>query len=159
MQKLEPGSPLIGPGFVLRTLARQRSASFLLARFFLPLTSFSIVLLSRHLSTSFDRPHGGPARCGAASESWPARRSGKTTRLLANYRQALAHGPPGVALWLGPTHRAVSLVSEQIVGPDLPGCLNPNCLTFRNFAGQVLASEAPAMRPCRRPWPEPNCAG
>ncbi|MBI3837644.1 MAG: exodeoxyribonuclease V subunit gamma [Planctomycetia bacterium] len=68
----------------------------------------------------------GPARCG------------KTQCLLDSYRQVLADEPFGAALWLGPTHRAVAVVRDQLLAGSFSGCFNPNCLTFDHFASRVL---------------------
>ena len=77
----------------------------------------------------------GPARCG------------KTHQLLVAYRQKLAQGPFGAALWLSPTHRSATRVREQILTRGLAGCFNPNCLTFDQFARRVLESSKQAIRP------------
>jgi ATP-dependent helicase/DNAse subunit B len=74
-------------------------------------------------------------------------RSGKTFRLLAGYRRALADGQPGRALWLSPTYSSAAEMCQQLLDRTLPGCLSPNLLTFHQFGGRILAAAAPAMRP------------
>ncbi len=78
-------------------------------------------------------------------------RSGKTTRLLCAYRQALAAGPIGGALWLSPTHRAAADVAERLLAQELPGCISPNLVSFDQLAARVLAFAAPLLRPISRP--------
>lgn len=69
--------------------------------------------------------------------------SGKTARLLADYRTALGSSPrevsPGSTLWLTPTERSRQLVLSQLLHEELPVCLAPNVLTFDGFAERVLA--------------------
>lgn len=74
-------------------------------------------------------------------------RSGKTSRLLSAYRRELASGRIGSTLWLGPTHKSTTATAQLLVDRSLPGCLSPNLLTFDQFAGRLLASAAPKMRP------------
>lgn len=68
----------------------------------------------------------GPARCG------------KTGRLLEQYRRVLAERPLASALWLSPTHRAVSEIRQALLDGELGGCFQPQCLTFDQFARRVL---------------------
>lgn len=65
-------------------------------------------------------------------------RSGKTTQLLARYRSLLTGEPLASALWLSPTHRAVTEIRQALVDGELGGCLQPQCLTFDQFARRVL---------------------
>ena len=73
--------------------------------------------------------------------------SGKTERLLAAYRRALADGGPGCGLWLAPTHRAASEIRGRLLGPDLKACFAPNCTTFEQFAQAVLEASEEPIRP------------
>lgn len=80
-----------------------------------------------------------------------AARSGKTERLLAAYRQVLADGPLGAALWICPTHRAAAEIRRRILVGPLSGCFNPHCLTFEQFAGRVLDSSSLEARSIPQP--------
>lgn len=80
-----------------------------------------------------------------------AARSGKTERLLAAYRQVLADGPLGAALWICPTHRAAAEIRRRILVGPLSGCFNPHCLTFEQFAGRVLDSSSLDIRSIPQP--------
>lgn len=80
-----------------------------------------------------------------------AARSGKTERLLAAYRQVLAGGPPGGALWISPTHRAAAEIRRRILVGPLSGCFSPHCLTFEQFAARVLDSSQLDVRPIPQP--------
>ena len=88
-----------------------------------------------------------PARvtilCGPA-------RSGKTERLLARYRETLANGPLGSALWLAPTWRAATEVRERLLEETLAGCFSPGVMTFGNFAEDVLRAAELPIRPMTR---------
>jgi ATP-dependent helicase/DNAse subunit B len=68
----------------------------------------------------------GPARCG------------KTEQLLIRYRRQLADQPPGGALWLSPTWRAVAEVRLRLFDGLFPGCFTPGVMTFEKFAATVL---------------------
>jgi len=65
-------------------------------------------------------------------------RSGKTRQLLDQYRRVLSSSPPGAALWLAPHYRAAAEVRAGVLAAGLPGALNPQLLTFDQFARQVL---------------------
>ncbi len=81
---------------------------------------------------------GGPAR------------SGKTTRLLREYGQAISAGPIGSTLWLSPHHRAVGEVSERLLADGFTGCLSPNLLTFARLSERILVNAAQPLRPLSR---------
>jgi ATP-dependent helicase/DNAse subunit B len=80
-------------------------------------------------------------------------RSGKTERMLAVYRQALAAaaraGTPATSLWLAPTRRAVEQVRDRLLatsplgegplGAGLGGCFAPNLKTFDQLSSDVIA--------------------
>jgi ATP-dependent helicase/DNAse subunit B len=70
--------------------------------------------------------------------------SGKTTELLALYRDALrkglARGRPGRTLWLAPTNRARSRLFDRLLDESLPVVFHPNLMTFDGFADQVLSA-------------------
>src|ERR1700732_4202215 len=76
----------------------------------------------------------------------PARR-GKARRFAAAYRDGLAHGAPGVALWLSPSYRSASAIAETLLGGALCGCFTPNCLTFEQFARRILEASTLRIRP------------
>ena len=78
--------------------------------------------------------------------------SGKTSRLLTGYRQVLAGGPPGSALWLSPHFRSAELVRQQVLAAGLSGCFSPNCLTFDQFARRVLEASSLKVRPLGPPF-------
>ncbi len=80
----------------------------------------------------------GPARCG------------KTDRLLAQYRAALAPEEPGTLLWLAPTWRAVNEVRQRLFEGPFAGCFSPGVMTFEKFAETVLRSAGVAIRPMTR---------
>jgi ATP-dependent helicase/DNAse subunit B len=71
--------------------------------------------------------------------------SGKTHRLLEQYRRALGRGI-GAALWLGPTQRYVEALRPRLLSSPA-GCLAPNLLTFQDFAEEVIRVNDPAARP------------
>ncbi|MEX2112153.1 MAG: PD-(D/E)XK nuclease family protein [Pirellulales bacterium] len=73
--------------------------------------------------------------------------AGKTRWLLERYRAALVAGPPGAALWLAPTERAAALIRQQLLRGGARACLNPQCLTFHQFARRVLDSSRLPLRP------------
>ena len=70
--------------------------------------------------------------------------SGKTERLLAEYRSALEDARRqrrlGTVLWLAPTRRAQQAVVERLLSPTQPVQLAPQVLTFDVFAEQILAA-------------------
>ena len=70
--------------------------------------------------------------------------SGKTERLLAEYRVALEDARRrrrlGTVLWLAPTRRAQQAVVERLLSPTQPVQLAPQVLTFDVFAEQILAA-------------------
>ncbi|MBS0205092.1 MAG: PD-(D/E)XK nuclease family protein [Planctomycetes bacterium] len=70
--------------------------------------------------------------------------SGKTDRLLAEYRAALKQARerrrPGTVLWIAPTHRAQQTIVERLLNASDPVQLAPRVLTFDVFAEQILAA-------------------
>lgn len=70
--------------------------------------------------------------------------TGKTERLLKEYRAALRSGRerkrPGTVLWLAPTRRVQQVIVERLLNTDEPVQLAPRVLTFDVFAEQVLAA-------------------
>jgi len=76
----------------------------------------------------------GPAGCG------------KTNQLLRDYRQLLTHEPLGSVLWLCPTSRASGEVRRAILDGSLAGCLQPQCMTFDQFARRVLEASTLPVR-------------
>lgn len=70
--------------------------------------------------------------------------TGKTERLLTEYRQALRQARderrPGRVLWLAPTHRTQQSLVERLLDRSDPVQLAPNILTFDIFAEQILAA-------------------
>ena len=72
--------------------------------------------------------------------------SGKTAKLLARYRQALAQQPPGSVLWLAPTQRAVQELRNRLLNRELAGASSPNIVTFGQFAEAILARSERPMR-------------
>lgn len=68
--------------------------------------------------------------------------SGKTERLLSEYRAALssarARRRPGTVLWIAPTHRAQQGLIERLLDDSGPVQLAPHVLTFDGFAEQIL---------------------
>jgi ATP-dependent helicase/DNAse subunit B len=70
--------------------------------------------------------------------------SGKTTELLAFYRDALradlARSRAGTTLWLAPTERARAEVRDRLLDGSLPVVFRPNLVTFDGFADQILAA-------------------
>ena len=81
--------------------------------------------------------------------------SGKTTALLAIYRdalsRALAQSRPGTTLWLSPTNRAQAEIRGRLLDDSLPGSLSaafrPNLFTFDGFADEVLKSAPQTVAP------------
>lgn len=74
--------------------------------------------------------------------------TGKTRRLLARYRTALATQEPGAALWLAPTWRAAAEFRSRLLGGECDGCLSPGIMTFDQFAEAVL--QVAPVRPISR---------
>lgn len=70
--------------------------------------------------------------------------TGKTERLLAEYRAALRlardQRRPGTVLWIAPTHRTQQSLIERLLDSDDPVQLSPGILTFDLFAEQILAA-------------------
>ncbi|MEX2141163.1 MAG: PD-(D/E)XK nuclease family protein [Pirellulales bacterium] len=89
--------------------------------------------------------------------------AGKTTRLLACYRDHVARRPsrasagstdgqpPGIGsgLWIAPTHRSVEVIRGRLLDIGLQGCLAPNCLTFAQFAKLIVHRSPAPARPLR----------
>ena len=81
--------------------------------------------------------------------------SGKTTALLAIYRDALSRANeqsrPGTTLWLSPTNRAQAEIRRRLLDDSIPGSLiaafRPNVFTFDGFADEVLKSAPQAVAP------------
>jgi ATP-dependent helicase/DNAse subunit B len=85
--------------------------------------------------------------------------SGKTTALLAIYRDALSlaleQSRPGTTLWLSPTNRAQAEIRRRLLDNSLPGSLpsslsaafRPNILTFDGFAEEILKSSPQQVTP------------
>lgn len=70
--------------------------------------------------------------------------SGKTDRLLKEYRRALQEGvkrqTPGNTLWISPTMRSRRQVLDQLLCPEMPVCFAPHVYTFEAFAETILQS-------------------
>jgi ATP-dependent helicase/DNAse subunit B len=70
--------------------------------------------------------------------------SGKTGRLLAEYREALRLARqrrcPGTVLWLAPTHRAQQAIVGELLDASEPVLFAPRVLTFDVFAEQILVA-------------------
>lgn len=64
--------------------------------------------------------------------------SGKTERLLAEYRSQLRRREPGSALWIASTWRGAAEIRGRLLGPDLEACFSPAVMTFDRFAESVL---------------------
>ena len=81
--------------------------------------------------------------------------SGKTTALLAIYREALdralARSRPGTTLWLSPTNRAQAEIKRRLLDDSLPGSLSvafrPNVFTFDGFAEEILKASPRTVTP------------
>lgn len=73
-------------------------------------------------------------------------RSGKTERLLREYRGTLAAGPVGSGLWLSPTFRGAAAVRDRLLCSELPGCFAPGIMTFAQFAEALLDRADVAVR-------------
>jgi len=78
-------------------------------------------------------------------------RTGKTTRLLGEYRTALteslAQQQPGRTLWLTPTRLARRQVLSELLDDSLPVCFAPNVYTFDAFAETILQSTDQPIAP------------
>ena len=77
-------------------------------------------------------------------------RSGKTARMLARYRKALAERVPQSTLWLSPTWRAAAATRDRLMDGMPEGCLSPAVMTFDQFAEAVLKASAEPVRPLSR---------
>jgi ATP-dependent helicase/nuclease subunit B len=73
-------------------------------------------------------------------------RSGKTHRMVQEYREALGRAPVGQALWLSPTSRSAGTIREQILAANLSAVLDPGIVTFETLADRVLAALPDAPR-------------
>ena len=76
--------------------------------------------------------------------------SGKTERLLRQYRELLAANRPGTVLWLVPTWRAAAELRGRLLDGFDQGCFSPGVMTFETFAEAVLQSAPRAIRPMTR---------
>lgn len=76
--------------------------------------------------------------------------SGKTERLLGQYRATLTQQTPGSALWLAPTWRAAAEVRLRLFEGEFCGCFSPGVMTFETFAETVLQSAGLPIRPITR---------
>ena len=76
--------------------------------------------------------------------------SGKTDRLLARYRTALADPLAGAAVWLSPTWRAAAEVRGRLLDARFDGCFSPGVTTFAKFAQAVLEVAPGLIRPLSR---------
>ena len=74
---------------------------------------------------------------GVTVVAGPAR-SGKTDRLLVEYRQVLADGEPGRAVWIAPTRRSAAELRGRLLTRQLRACFAPGVITFDEFAENVL---------------------
>lgn len=74
-------------------------------------------------------------------------RSGKTARMLARYRRALADRVPQSTLWLSPTWRAAAAIRDRLMDGMPEGCLSPAVMTFDQFAEAVLRASPEPVRP------------
>jgi ATP-dependent helicase/DNAse subunit B len=72
--------------------------------------------------------------------------AGKTRQLRQRYQAIARSGPPGAALWLGPSHRAIGRLRPWLLD-GLPACLAPQLFTFQDFAEEVVRANDPAARP------------
>jgi ATP-dependent helicase/DNAse subunit B len=73
--------------------------------------------------------------------------AGKTTQLLARYRQQLSTGLAGSALWLSPNQRAAFDVRGRLLADTLDACFSPGVMTFASFASAVVSAAATPIRP------------
>lgn len=73
--------------------------------------------------------------------------SGKTGNLLQLYRQTLGERPPGVCLWLAPTHRAAQEIRRRLLADSARSYLAPGVTTFEEFAFRVVESAPQPARP------------
>lgn len=80
-------------------------------------------------------------------------RSGKTTTLLGQYRDALAAGPSTTdldrAVWLAPNGRTAADVRRQLASSRLSACLRTSVLTFADLAAQILTATPTRLNPLR----------
>lgn len=74
-------------------------------------------------------------------------RSGKTHRAVARYREALADGPIGGALWLAPNWRAAASIRVRLLDDSLAGCFAPGVVTFGQFAEALVRGGDEPVRP------------
>ncbi len=67
-------------------------------------------------------------------------RSGKTARLIAQYRRVISESPIGTGLWLTPTRHAAREVRELLLttSSGFVGCLSPGIFTFPQLAQTLL---------------------
>ena len=75
--------------------------------------------------------------CGPAA-------TGKTAHLLARFC-TVSSATTGAALWLGPTHRAVEAVREQVLSHS--ALLGSHLLTFQDFVEEIICWNDPRARP------------
>ncbi len=73
-------------------------------------------------------------------------RSGKTTRLLQQYREALKDAPPGSLLWLAPTALAARQLRRRLLDQQLAACFEPRIWTFDQFVHAVLDASGHTVR-------------
>jgi RecB family exonuclease len=77
-------------------------------------------------------------------------RSGKTSRLAAEYRTALRRHAPGGLLWLTPSFPLAEDVRRRLLDGSLAGCFEPGILTFEHFVRRLLRESPAAPRPVTR---------
>ncbi len=73
-------------------------------------------------------------------------RSGKTGRLLEEYRGALERMSPGSTLWLSPTHRSCQEVRKELIASGVSAVLGPGVMTFEQLAESVIAASPTPVR-------------
>ena len=76
--------------------------------------------------------------------------SGKTARLLEQYRIALRESRPGAVVWLSPTWRVASDLRGRLLGGVMDGCFSPGVMTFAQLGETILQSAAEPVRPISR---------
>jgi ATP-dependent helicase/nuclease subunit B len=74
--------------------------------------------------------------------------SGKTERLLGDYRKVLSsQNTPNGVLWLSPTWRVAAEVRGRLLDGSIEGCFSPGVTTFEKFARSVLEHDPEPIRP------------
>jgi len=64
--------------------------------------------------------------------------AGKTSRLVADYREALSRSEPGSLLWLTPSWPMVEDLRSRLLAGPMVGCFSPGVMRFDQWVARLL---------------------